>query len=257
MPDILFETDGPLAFLTINRPQARNAMTPEMDQQLYELCEQVDNDPNLRVLLLRGEGGKSFVAGTDINIFRSFKTGQDALDYEERMHHVRGRLGLMKKPTIALIQGFAVGGGMGMALACDLRIATPDSQIGLPIARTLGNVVAAATIAHLVALIGPARTKEIIFTARLVQADEALRLGLFNEVVEPERLIERGREVALQIAENAPLTIQATQELVRRVLARAADVEDHDLILKTYLSDDFKQGVSAFLEKRKPQWQGR
>lgn len=256
-PDVLFERQGAVAWLTFNRPQARNAMTFAMYDALVRLCDVVEADPEIRVLVLRGAGDRAFVAGTDISQFRAFTDPQDALDYESRMDGVIGRLEALARPTIAMIRGYAVGGGASIALACDLRLCTPDARIGIPIARTLGNCLSMNNYARLVDLIGPARTKELIFTARMVEAADALTMGLVNEIVAPETLEERVRAVAEQIASHAPLTIRVTKEAVRRVQLQRRPAHTNDLILTAYLSEDFREGVAAFLEKRPPVWRGR
>jgi enoyl-CoA hydratase/carnithine racemase len=256
-PDLLYERQGGVAWVTFNRPDKRNAMTWEMYDGLRRICDAAAEDPDLRVLVLRGAGDKAFVAGTDISQFQTFTDSRHALDYESRMDDIIGRLERLPRPTIAQLRGYAVGGGASIALACDLRLCTPDARIGIPIARTLGNCLSMNNYARLVDLIGPARTKELIFTARLVEAEAAAAMGLVNEIVEPERLEERMREVAEQIASYAPLTIQISKEAIRRVLEHRRPPHSNDLILKAYLSDDFREGVRAFLEKRTPSWQGK
>jgi enoyl-CoA hydratase len=255
--DLLYERRGGIAVLTFNRPDARNAMTWDMYQGLFDACEHVDADDRIRVFVLRGAGDKAFVAGTDISQFKKFTTPQHAIDYERSQNKNVGRLELVKKPTIAMIRGFAVGGGASIALACDLRIAGTDARLGVPIAKTLGNTLSMTTLARIVAHIGPARTKELLFTARLIDAQEGKAAGVFNEVVEPERLEERTFEVAEQIAANAPLTIRSIKEGVRRLMAHAAIEEAEDLVLMAYESADFKEGIDAFLNKRAPKWTGR
>jgi enoyl-CoA hydratase/carnithine racemase len=255
-PDVLFERRRAVAWITFNRPQARNAMTWAMYDALERVCAHVEADDSLRVLVLTGAGDKAFVAGTDISQFRTFDNAQDALDYEARMDRVIGRLEALPRPTIAAIRGYAVGGGASIAMACDLRICTSESRIGVPIARTLGNCLSMNNYARLVDLIGPARTKELIFTARLFEAAEAKEIGLANEVVASEALVERVTALAEQIASHAPLTIQVTKEAVRRVLVHRRAGPADDLVLKAYLSEDFREGVRAFLGKRKPEWHG-
>lgn len=256
-PDLLFTVEGPIAWLTFNRPQARNAMTWAMYDGLVRACEWVDASGQVRVLLLKGAGDRAFVAGTDISQFQGFQTREDALAYEARLNGVLERLERVRCPTVALVRGYAVGGGASIALACDMRLCTPDARFGIPIARTLGNCLSLANYARLVDLIGPARAKEIIFTARMVGAEEARQIGLVNEVVPAEQLETRGRELALTMAGHAPLTLQVTKEAIRRILALRHPAEAEDLILTCYLSADFREGVRAFLDKRPPQWQGR
>ncbi len=254
----MFETDGPLAILTFNRPEARNAMTWEMYDALVDACERVDRDAAIRVLVMRGAGGKAFVAGTDIQQFRSFRDREDGIKYEERLDHVLDRLERVAKPTIAQIQGVAAGGGCAIALCCDLRVATPESTFGIPIARTLGNCLSGATYSRLVDVIGPSRTKDVLFTGRFVPAAEAHACGLVNRIVEADQIEAAVRDLATEIAANAPLTIRATKELIRRLAAkrRLAAGEDADMVELCYTSADFREGVTAFLEKRKPRWTG-
>src|SRR6266850_6153799 len=173
MAHTAFETDGPIATLTFNRPEARNAMTWEMYEALVAACERVDGDADLRVLVFRGAGGKAFVAGTDIAQFQSFNDREDGIKYEERLDRVLDRLERVAKPTIAQVQGVAVGGGCAIALTCDLRVATPEASFGIPVARTLGNCLSGASCSRLVDLVGPAAMKDLMFTGRLVGAVEA------------------------------------------------------------------------------------
>ena len=256
-PNVLFEQRGPVAWVTFNRPEARNAMTFAMYDALVRVCDHVATRDDIRVLVLTGAGEKAFVAGTDISQFTSFSTEQDALDYEARIGAVIARLETLERPTIAAIRGYVVGGGAALAMVCDIRVATPDARFGFPIARTLGNALGIGAYARLIDLIGPARTKEMIFRARLMGADEAHTVGLFSEIVEPEMLHQHVQEMAEQIAGNAPLTIQITKESVQRILAHRRPPHSSDLIVKAYTSEDFHEGVSAFLEKRKPNWKGK
>ena len=255
----IFETDGPLATLTFNRPDARNAMTWDMYEALVAACETVDRDAAIGVLVLRGAGGKAFVAGTDIAQFQNFTDREDGLKYEERLDGVLDRLERVSKPTIAQIEGVAVGGGCAIALSCDLRVATPESTFGVPIARTLGNCLSGATYSRLVDLMGPAAVKDLLFTGRLAGAAEAQALGLVSRIVPADEIAAVVRRLALDIAANAPLTLRVTKEMIRRVLAkrRLAHGEDADLVELCYTSADFREGVTAFLAKRKPNWRGQ
>jgi enoyl-CoA hydratase/carnithine racemase len=259
MSHTIFETDGPVAFLTFNRPEARNAMTWEMYDALVAACERVDADPDLRVLVFRGAGGKAFVAGTDIAQFQSFSDRQDGIKYEERLDGVLDRLERVTKPTIAQVQGVAVGGGCAIALTCDMRVATPESTFGIPIARTLGNCLSATSYSRLVDLMGPSRVKDLMFTGRLMDAVEAHAAGLIARLVDGDAIDRVTQDLALDIASNAPLTLRATKELIRRLAAkrRLAHGEDGDVVEMCYTSGDFREGVTAFLAKRKPRWTGR
>ncbi len=253
-----FSTDGPLAFLTFNRPKARNAMTWAMYDALIEACDRVDADSSIRAWVVRSTG-EAFVAGTDIHQFTEFSSGTDGLAYEKRLDAIVDRLERVKVPTIAQVQGVAAGGGCLIALVCDLCVCTPAARFGVPVARTLGNCLSAANISRLVDLIGPARTKDLLFTGRLLDATEAKTLGLVTRVVEANVLEEEVRKLAERIIANAPLTIRATKETTRRLAAvrRLEPAEADDLVAACYGSHDFREGVSAFLAKRTPQFTGR
>jgi enoyl-CoA hydratase/carnithine racemase len=256
--DLLFALDGGIGRITFNRPQARNAFTFAMYERLAEICERANNDQAIKVLVLRGAGDKAFAAGTDINQFRAFKTPQDGLDYESRIDRVLSTLEQCRVPTIAAITGACTGGGAGIAACCDLRIGAKSTRMGFPIARTLGNCLSMSNVSRLTALIGPARVKDLIFTARLVDAQEAAAVGLLTEVVEDGAALDkRVDEVARLVAGHAPLTLSATKQAVARLQKRLTSDEGEDLILMCYTSKDFREGLDAFLNKRAPQWRGQ
>ncbi|MFY9835745.1 MAG: enoyl-CoA hydratase/isomerase family protein [Xanthobacteraceae bacterium] len=255
--DILFETRDGIGNVTFNRPQARNALTFAMYERLAEICDEANRDRSLKVLVLQGAGDKAFASGTDINQFRAFTTPQHALDYESRIDRVLTQLERCRVPTIAAITGACTGGGAGIAACCDLRIGTKTARIGFPIARTLGNCLSMSNLSRLAALIGPARVKDLIFTARLVGAEEAASLGLLNEVVEDVAALQRrSDELAALIASHAPLTLSATKQALVRLQQRLSREEGEDLILMCYMSRDFREGLDAFLNKRAPKWAG-
>jgi enoyl-CoA hydratase len=253
-----FESTGPVAFLTFDRPQARNALTWAMYDALVAACDRVDADDTVRVFVVRAEGD-AFAAGTDIRQFTGFASADAGLAYERRLDAVIDRLERVAIPTIAQVHGVAAGAGCAIALTCDLRVCTPAAQFGVPIARTLGNCLSAANLARIADLIGPARTKDLLFTGRLIDVAEATALGLVTAVAERDRLDAAVRDLAQAIAANAPLTIRATKETLRRLAVRrrldpgAAD----DLIAACYASADFREGVASFIEKRRPRFTGR
>src|SRR5579862_7697464 len=255
--DILFDLRDGIGRVTFNRPQARNAFTFAMYERLAQICQQANDDRSIKVLVLTGAGDKAFASGTDINQFRAFTTPQHALDYESRIDRVLTQLEQCRVPTIAAISGACTGGGAGIAACCDLRIGTKTTRMGFPIARTLGNCLSMSSISRLTALVGPARVKDLIFTARLLGAEEAASVGLLNEVVEDVAALERrAGELASLIAGNAPLTLNATKQALARLTRRLSREEGEDLILMCYMSRDFREGLDAFLNKRQPQWLG-
>ncbi|WP_426955313.1 enoyl-CoA hydratase [Muricoccus radiodurans] len=257
--ELIHETRDGIAFTTLNRPQAMNAFTFAMYEGLAARAAEIGADPAIRAWVITGGGEKAFAAGTDISQFKSFTTAQHALDYEERIGRVLSAVEDCPKPTIAAINGACTGGGAGVAGVCDIRIASATMRFGVPIARTLGNTLSLGNYARFSALLGPARLLELIFTARLVEAEEALRLGLVTEVL-PDKaaLLDRAEALARTIASHAPLTLQAAKVTLKRLRTTAvADVNADDMVALTFTSADFKEGVNAFLEKRKPVWTGR
>jgi len=255
--DLSEERRNGVLWITFQRPEARNALTFAMYERLAEVCTDMPTDGTVRAVILSGAGGKAFAAGTDMTQFRAFETPQDALDYEHRIDAVLEAVERCPVPTIAAINGACTGGGGSIAAACDIRIASASLKYGFPIARTLGNCLAAGNLARLSELIGAGRVREMIFTARLIEADEALRVGLVSEVLpDEESLMARAAALAEHVGSMAPLTLRATKEAMRRSRA-ATQVDDSDLITMCYMSDDFRSGMEAFLGKRKPEWSGK
>jgi enoyl-CoA hydratase/carnithine racemase len=256
--ELLYDVRDGIGRVTFNRPQARNALTFAMYERLAAICAEINAGADVKALVITGAGDKAFAAGTDIGQFRDFKSGDDGLAYEAKMDRVLDTLERCQVPTIAAISGACTGGGAAIAAACDLRLAAANARFGFPIARTLGNCLSMSNYARLVALIGAARTTEVIFTARLVEAAEAQTIGLVSEVLaDHAALMARAETLARTLAGHAPLTLRATKEALRRIRATMAAANGDDLVAMVYSSADFREGMAAFLDKRAPRWTGR
>jgi enoyl-CoA hydratase/carnithine racemase len=256
--NVAWDINESVAIVTLNRPAARNAMTWEMYDALVEACDAAEANSEVRVLIIRGSGG-AFAAGTDISQFREFDDGDDGVNYERRLDAVIDRIERLTIATIAEIDGAAAGGGCAIAMACDLRICSERARFGVPVARTLGNCLSGATTGRLVDIAGPARAKEMLFTGRLLPAADAYAYGLINRIVTADQIEKIVRELATEMAGNAPLTIRASKEMIRRIAEhrRLPAGRDHDLVEMCYLSEDFREAVRAFAAKNKPRWTGR
>jgi enoyl-CoA hydratase len=255
--DILYEVKDGVGRITFNRPEARNAFTFGMYERLAEICQQATADSSVKVLLLTGADEKAFAAGTDISEFKKFSTSQDAMDYEARINGLLDAFERIPLPTIAAIAGACTGGGATIAACCDLRIGAANARFGVPIARTLGNCLSMSNYVRLAALLGPARVKEIIFTARLIDSSEARAIGLLSEVLSDYATLQsRADELARTVASQAPLTLRVTKEALRRIKEKMTPEEDRNMILACYMSHDFREGLDAFLNKRTPKWTG-
>lgn len=256
--ELLYDKRGDIGWITFNRPQARNALTFAMYEGLAEICGRVGTTHEAKVLVITGAGDKAFAAGTDIAQFKSFRDGEDGIAYERKMDRTLDTIERCPVPTIAAIHGFCTGGGAAIAAVCDFRIASASAQFGFPIARTLGNCLSMANYARLATLIGPQHVKEMLFLAKLMNAETALQVGLVSEVLtDGPALLARAEALATTLAGHAPITMQTTKEALRRLQARLGDDNIDDLIRHTYGSADFREGMSAFLEKRPPRWSGR
>jgi enoyl-CoA hydratase/carnithine racemase len=253
---ILYEIEGDIGRVTLNRPETRNALTFEMYDRIAEICKAPSADRRVKALIITGAGDRAFGAGTDIALFRSFRSEQDAIAYEEHIEAVLSAVETCPVPTIAAIAGACTGGAAVLAVACDLRIAAANAVFGIPVARTLGNCLSLANIGRLTAMIGAGRVMELLLTAKLVDAETAKAIGLFAAVLpDHASLMARASELAQTVAGHAPLTIRSTKEALRRL--RQGRRDDHDLIVQAFMSADFREGLEAFLAKRKPDWQGR
>lgn len=256
--ELLYNVTDRVGHVVFNRPQARNALTFAMYDQLAGICDRIAKEGAVRALVISGAGGKAFAAGTDISLFRDFKTAADGVAYEAAMEKRLGAIEACPIPVIAAISGACTGGGAAIAACCDLRIGSADMKFGFPIARTLGNCLSAASLAKLVSLLGPGKVTEMIFTARLLEAHEALAVGLVSEVLPSHAdVIDRALKMAQQIATLAPLTLQVTKTLLRRIRSEGAAAEDRDQLELVYGSADFREGLTSFLAKRPPHWTGR
>jgi enoyl-CoA hydratase/carnithine racemase len=248
--------DGAIARVVFDRPQARNAMTWRMYQQLGHICARLRDDAGVRVVVFRGAGGKAFVAGTDIAQFLDFKSGDDGIAYEQQMEAYLAALEALPMPTLAVVEGFCIGGGLAIAACCDFRVATPGSRFGVPIARTLGNCLSVANTARLVAALGASRAKRVLLLAEMIGAEEALAGGFLAEIIAPDDLDRRVGELCDRLVNHAPITMRVSKEAIRRLL-HAGLPGDHDLVRECYGSEDFRRGVRAFVDKREPEWTGR
>jgi enoyl-CoA hydratase/carnithine racemase len=240
---VRWERRGPAAWITFDRPEAHNAMTFDMYEELFALCSRADEDASVQVVVLRGAGRKAFVAGTDIRHFTTFSSGEDGVRYEAAIDRVVDRVEAVRVPTIAFVDGYAMGSGLALAAACDLRLVTVGARFGMPIARTVGNCLSMGNYARLAALLGEARVKDLIFTARAVEADEALAIGLATRLVSSEEEVVSMCEL---LASHAAVTMRVTKQALRRL--RVVPDGD-DLVRETYGSEEFRERVAAFLSR--------
>ncbi|MCB1486856.1 MAG: enoyl-CoA hydratase/isomerase family protein [Bauldia sp.] len=243
-----------VATVVFDRPEARNAMTMAMYAELGEACEAIAGDPSVRVAVFRG-AGNSFVAGTDIAYFTGFTSAEDGIAYEQTIDATVDRLERLPVPTVAAITGAAVGGGLILAAACDIRIATPEARLGIPIARTVGNCLSIANTARLAAAFGVSRAKRILLLAELLSAEEARACGFLTDIVAGEAIDDRITALCGTLSAHAPITMRAAREALRRIVVEGLP-DDGDLIRAAYGSEDFRRGVTAFLDKVKPRFEG-
>lgn len=256
--ELLYRVEDGIGRVTFNRPEARNALTFAMYDRLAEICAGISLGGPVKVMILTGAGEKAFAAGTDISQFRAFKTPEQGIAYEKHADKIFTAIEACPVPIIAAISGACTGGGAGIAACCDIRLATRDMRFGFPIARTLGNCLSASTLRRLVAVAGHACVGDMIYTSRLIEAAEAARIGLVNEILDDHAaLMARAEALAQRIKEHAPLTMNVTKTLLRQIRDSGNPVDDEALIAKVYTSHDFREGMEAFLGKRKPQWQGK
>jgi enoyl-CoA hydratase/carnithine racemase len=246
-----------IVWIVVENPQARNAMTFAMWDRLREVAAELNADADVRAVVITGAGGEAFVSGTDIGEFRNFAGADDGIAYEARIAAVIAALDAIAVPTIAAIRGVCTGGGVSIAATCDVRIGGPGTRVGVPIARTLGNCVSLRNIARLAEIVGLDAVKTLLLTGALLGAREAHKIGFLTEVAEyDETLAARAQTVAEELVALAPLTLRATKEMCRRLRNAAPLADDADLIRLCYGSRDFREGLTAFLDKRKPNWSG-
>ncbi|MEI6182647.1 MAG: enoyl-CoA hydratase/isomerase family protein [Polynucleobacter sp.] len=251
-----FEVRGKIAYITFDHVAALNAMTVAMYESLQSICQDIAKNPNIRVAIFRGAGGKSFVSGSDIAQFTSFKDGEDGVRYEAAIHDYLNPLATLSIPTIAVIDGMAVGGGLAIATCCDFRISTPDAKFGVPIARTLGNCLYPGNIAWLVAHMGMNIVRRMLLLAEMIPASELKSQAYLLATYDPDQLGKEADALAERLSKLAPITQKASKLIMARIIAnQLPDCED--LIRETYGSNDFKNGVASFLKGEPPVWTGK
>ncbi|MDB5933638.1 MAG: Enoyl-CoA hydratase [Massilia sp.] len=247
-------SDG-IAAILIDRPAARNAMTWPMYEALAAICNQIAADRSVKVATFRGAGGEAFVAGTDIEQFVDFKGADAGVAYEKTIDEIVGLIESLPMPTIAIVEGWAIGGGLAICTACDFRVATPDSSFGVPIARTLGNCLSMANTARLVAAFGVPRAKRMLLLAETISASEAESFDFVTEIAEPSELEATVARLCKRLSGHAAVTMRVSKEAIRRVVQEGLP-QGEDLIRAAYGSADFKIGVDSFMQKKRPEWTG-
>ncbi|MDP6039098.1 MAG: enoyl-CoA hydratase [Candidatus Latescibacteria bacterium] len=257
---VIVQKNNGVGSIILNQPEKHNAISYEMWQGIAEALGDFESDDEVRVIVLSGEGGRAFSAGADISQFEEKRGSADAVEtYNAVMGQTSQKLTQISKPTLAKITGYCIGGGLATALNCDLRIASDDSQFGIPAAK-LGLGYGYGGLKPLVSLVGPANAREILFTARRFTASEAYDMGLVNRVLSRDELDAFIDDYTETIAGNAPLTIKACKKIIAEI-TKNPDERDLDLCKQVndacFDSDDYKEGRTAFMEKRKPNFQGR
>lgn len=257
---MIAEKDGAIGWMIFNNPERRNAISLDMWQAMPVILEQFDRDPAIRVIVLKGAGDKAFISGADISQFEKQRSSPETIAEYDRIAEIANhKLGEIRKPTIAMIRGFCIGGGVGVALQCDLRIAADNARFGVPAAR-LGLGYRWGGVKKLVDLVGPSFAKEIFFTARHFSAAEALAMGLVNRALPEAELETYVRNYCALIADNAPLTMEAVKGVVSELLKPGAQIDREHceaMVKRCFDSADYIEGRRAFMEKRKPVFAGK
>jgi enoyl-CoA hydratase len=253
--EVRLELRNDLAYITFDHVAARNAMTVGMYQSLKRICEDLAKNASARVAILRGAGGKSFVSGSDIAQFASFQHGDDGIRYEDGIDDYLAPLALLPIPTIAVIDGMAVGGGLAIASCCDFRLATPDARFGVPIAKTLGNCLSAGNVAWLASHLGVNVLKRMLLLAELITAPELLKQGYLLATYPAEELENEANQLAERLMKLAPITQKSSKLILARLIKNNLP-DCQDLIRECYGSKDFQNGVASFLEGKPPVWVG-
>lgn len=247
---------GPVWTLTLSHPERRNALTWDMYDQLAAACAEAQECEDLRVVVIRGAGGDAFAAGTDIHQFVEFTSGDQGLDYERRVGAVLASIAALNVPVVGVVQGPAVGAGLAIAALCDVLVATPDAVFGVPVARTLGNCLPPHVVARLHSRLGVSRTSAMLLTSTLLTAADCAAAGFVHQVVEPDHLEPVVERLLNRIVSSAPLTVAGLKEIQRRIEASIPAVDADDVLLRCYGSEDFREGVAAFVARRRPTWRG-
>lgn len=252
-PCLNLQIDGKIARVIFNNPAARNALTWPMYEELKQICDSLAKNVDIRVVIFRGAGDKAFVSGSDIQQFVDLKENEA---YEVAVDHIFTSLQQLPMPTIAMIEGLAVGSGLLMATACDFRISTPEARFGIPVAKTLGNCLSPSNLSWLATHLGVPTVKKMLLTAELIKAPELLESGFLYQTIDASEIDAATTELAEKLASLAPITQKASKLALARLLQ--SNLPDcTDLMRETYNSKDFREGVNAFLEGRPPQWIGK
>jgi enoyl-CoA hydratase/carnithine racemase len=252
--------EGSVLHIRFNNPDKHNALSVDMWEAVPTILDKAESDDNVRMVVLSGEGGKAFISGADISQFSDMRAAEDAVQHYESMAEAALR-GIYEfaKPTVACIRGYCIGGGVNVAISCDIRIASTNSVFSIPATR-LGLGYRYSAMKNLTQLVGPGYAKDIFFTGRKLDAAEALRIGLVNRVAEPDGLDTLLGEYTTAMTTGAPLTIKAGKRIIQEVLKLPADFDDEmcrRLILDCFESEDYAEGRKAFMEKRKPVFKGK